>query len=569
MGEIYEIEGENVKISSPLPIIFLAEMEIEHKGNEHGKLRLKAVVDGKAEERILRRYWFEEKILVEKKGGDAEPLFHGKIESLLCRKENRLLSVEIVGIGETVCLDRERKTCSFQNPKLNYQEIIKKVIKNCGNAAFIWGEYEDRPVGEPLIQYNETEWDFLVRLCSHFHGKIFPDLRAGKPDFYFGLHKGMERSLEAAEIIENGFDGDYYINGCWEDGFSRSRAVYLKVRTKENWQMGDFLIYEGRGYLVYERKILFVNGELLFVYKLGTDGMYREKKKYNESLTGTRFTGIVKKVQGESVYLQLDVDQEEQAGYPWEWAPETNNICYCMPEEGTKATLVFSSREEKSGYAILAETGIPEDSGYTDSQNREFMTKWKKRIGLYPARMFLEGEGGSPEIVLEDSNGILLRSQGNLSVFAEKNVYLKGKRISVAAPLETVCRTPQSNIELCRDINLYASAGVKTIGTGNVAGRELKDEGERRNVEHWRASYAALAAIPAVDLEKAGGTEEAVDIFALGSIPKIAKGSVTIAMSEVMEGKKESECSFPKAFQSMNNYTVKGGYALPEEKADD
>ena len=59
--------------------------------------------------------------------------------------------------------------------------------------------------------------------------------------------------------------------------------------------------------------------------------------------------------------------------------------------------------------------------------------------------------------------------------------------------------------------------------------------------------------------------DDAVDIFACGSIPKVAKGSTTIALAEVMDGRKEHETSFPKAFQSMENYTVKGGYLLPEK----
>lgn len=46
----------------------------------------------------------------------------------------------------------------------------------------------------------------------------------------------------------------------------------------------------------------------------------------------------------------------------------------------------------------------------------------------------------------------------------------------------------------------------------------------------------------------------------------MAGGAATIALSEVMGGQKESECSFPSVFKSMNNYTVKGGYALPAEE---
>ena len=575
MGEIYTVDGENIRLTSALPVVFLEELEIGHRGNEHGKLRLKAVVGGEKEENILRRYWFGERILVEIKEEEWEPLFQGRIGRLLCRKENSLLSVEVEADGETVCLDGKRKAGFFQDPDMTYGEVIQKVMAACEGAAFIWGEYGDRPVGGPLIQYDETDWEFLVRLCSHFHGRLFPELKTGKPHFYFGLHKGRERSANAAEIMENGI--------C--TGFPESHAFYLMARTKENWQMGDYLMYEGQCCHVYERNVRFDGGELFFTYKLGTGGMYREKKKYNESLTGARFTGIVERTEGESVYLRLDMDKEEKAGYPWEWAPETNNLCYCMPEKGTGAALVFSSAEEKSGYLVLAETGSPECGGYGNGdgspQNREFATKWNKRIGLYPSQLFLEGAGGGTEIALKDMDGIWLGSQGNLSVSAQGNLYLEGKSISVAAPLETVCRTPQANIELCRNINLYAPAGVQTVGTGNAAqkvqtdgtgdaAQKVRTDGTGQEEKgHWQASYTALAAIPAMDLKVNGGTEEAVDIFTLGSIPKIAKGSVTIAMSEVMEGKKECECSFPKAFRSMDNYMVKGGYALPRENEEE
>ena len=44
----------------------------------------------------------------------------------------------------------------------------------------------------------------------------------------------------------------------------------------------------------------------------------------------------------------------------------------------------------------------------------------------------------------------------------------------------------------------------------------------------------------------------------------MAKGSAVSTMSQVMAGKKESECGNPSVFYSMENYTVKGGYKVPE-----
>lgn len=62
------------------------------------------------------------------------------------------------------------------------------------------------------------------------------------------------------------------------------------------------------------------------------------------------------------------------------------------------------------------------------------------------------------------------------------------------------------------------------------------------------------------------GQNSIIELFACGGVPKVAGGASVVALSEVMSGQKESACSFPNVFSSMNNYTVKGGYALPAEE---
>lgn len=108
--------------------------------------------------------------------------------------------------------------------------------------------------------------------------------------------------------------------------------------------------------------------------------------------------------------------------------------------------------------------------------------------------------------------------------------------------------------------------GMEERGKKEVPAADKVRPQESRNVEHWQASYSALAAVPAADFSQIRDTGTVVDMFTCGSVPKVAKGSTTIAMSEAMAGKKESETSFPKAFRSMECYTVKGGYALPKKQ---
>jgi len=468
MNKDYEISNEKLIIKTAVPFQTLSKMEICHDVNAHAVTKISVVVKEEDQQEILFRNWTDTTITVLKKGEEGLPLFSGRIEKLVCHKENRLLTVQISGIGETAKLDREKKKQSFQNIAMPYIQVVQKVIKNQQEAGVIWNIRDDKSIDVPFIQYDETDWEFLIRLCSHFHEVIVADMQAGKPKFHFGMCMGQEQSGDDIEILGDGFDSIYYHNGCYENDMPRRQTLYLEIKSKENWQMGDFLFYEGRRYQVYRRKIRFENGELFFVYRLGMRGMFYTKTIYNKALAGIRLEGVIRKTEEENVYIQLDIDEEECADFPWIWAPETNNLCYCMPEAGTKAALYLPSQEEKDGRVILATVHNTGNGIYTDVQKREFTTIHNKKIGLYPDKLFAEGTDGNVSFYMEDESGVRIKSHTGISLLADGVVLLTGRNIKAFTPIELSCRTTESNIELCRDINLYAPGGVKTIGTGAV-----------------------------------------------------------------------------------------------------
>ncbi|MCM1233947.1 MAG: hypothetical protein NC489_27895 [Ruminococcus flavefaciens] len=570
MQKDYEINSEQLIIKTAIPFQSLHKMEICHDVNAHAIVMINVIMEEEDHQEVLSRDWSDTTISVLKKGEEGLPLFSGRIEKIVCHKEGHLLTVQIWGIGETAQLDREKKKQSFQNIEMTYRQVIQEVIKHYQETESVWNIRDDKSIGDPLIQYNETDWEFLMRLCSHFHEMLIPDMQNGKWKVHFGIPAGQEQSGDEVEILGNGFNDIYYHNGCYEMGMSKSQTFYMKVKSKKNWQMGDFLIYEGRKCQVYSRRILFENGALFFIYQLGMRGMYYSPKIYNNALSGVRLEGIIRKTEAESVYIQLDIDGEERADFPWKWTPETNNISYCMPETGTRAVLYLPAREEKAGRVILSTVHNTGNEKYTDVQKREFTTKYHKKIGLYPDRLFAEGTDGNVSVYMDDESGIRIKSHADISLLAKGNIILTGKNIKAFTPMELACQTVESNIELCRDINLYAPGGVKTIGTGAMDKNMKKaEEGKTaggQEIECWQAAFSAVAAVPGADLGKVEGTDSIMELFTCGGVPKVAGGASVIALSEVMSGQKESKCSFPNVFKSMDNYTVKGGYALPEEE---
>ena len=530
MEHMYEIPGEEWMIKTEIPFLSLLELEVFHRANAHGIVEMKVLLANKDEEEVLYTDWSGSKLQIWKKGKEESLLFTGIMERLICQRERGTWIGEIKGIGGTVSLDREKKKRSFQRKEMTYGQVIKEILKEYEKAYFRWEEGENKVIGKPFIQYKERESSEM-------------------------------------EIIEKGFDAMYYKKGYYESYLKRDNAFYMKIKIKENWEIGDYIFYGGRKYFLYSKRGRFQKGEMTFYYYLGTKkGLFR-KKQDNPSLAGLRLEGTIKGIKEEKIYIHLDIDEEERAEYPWGWAPETNNVCYCMPEKETKAVLYFPTKEERDAIGVLAVVKNENKEIYKSAEERELKTNSGKTIGLYPKKLFMEGRDGKVNISLEDEKGVFLQSQGSIFMEAEGKLLIKGESIHMDALVEVVAKTKEANIEICRDFNFYAPKGIRTIGEGKEEEGERildREEGEE-GIEHWQLAYGAMGGVPVLDPMETKGEEGMAILLAMGSVPQTAKGSAVVALSQAMEGKREKDCTFPNAFRSMEIYTVRGGRPLPEE----
>lgn len=181
----------------------------------------------------------------------------------------------------------------------------------------------------------------------------------------------------------------------------------------------------------------------------------------------------------------------------------------------------------------------------------------------------MEGRDKASYWEILDETGMNLQTCHDCILNAEGEINCIAKKISVQSPVKLVCMTRQANIELCRDINLYAVNGVNTVGTSEtsaVKSKETEHVAYNDMNEHWEQSFTALAAVPALNHKQDREAEAISDLCVSGAIPQVATGPAVVALSQVMEGTKVSECTFPNVFKAMGAYTVKGGYAVPREK---
>ena len=218
----------------------------------------------------------------------------------------------------------------------------------------------DMQTGGTLIQYQETDWNFLKRMASQLGLPLVPDISYYYPRFYLGLPEGEKKELGEILSCDMCFDGRYYaVSGrCTVD---RKDFICYDVVTGTRLSLGDRVTYEGRELTVSRKKTELVRGEVIFTYRLAGSSYTWVPWEDNLDYTGMSFVGAIVGTQGEQVEVAFDIDQTAAGGNRYGFAPATGNLMYCMPQKGTKTSLYIGNGNEAQGIA----TGCIRTNGST------------------------------------------------------------------------------------------------------------------------------------------------------------------------------------------------------------
>ena len=124
--------------------------------------------------------------------GMEEVLFRGMVKTVEIGIETAdadpLKRVELELVSGTYRLDRKKRDRAFQNTAMNYQAAAELILKNYKGAALLMKQGMGAfPLGQFIIQYQETDWMFLKRLMSRLNQPMIPDNTSAKPQIYVGV----------------------------------------------------------------------------------------------------------------------------------------------------------------------------------------------------------------------------------------------------------------------------------------------------------------------------------------------------------------------------------------------
>lgn len=566
---------ERLKVDLEILVESVQSMEVKCRVNEHAVVHMEVRTEYRGnyldvlEELIGSSIQIDEVLDAESR--TYRRIFCGLVKKASLAKIDTFLTIMISGISCSHELDKEKRSCSFQDKNKTYRNVMKEIICSSNNAMLRWDIQEETSINRFLMQYEETDWEFLKRLASQIHVPLIADEKNPVPIIHVGIMRQEKRDWDIEELFvyEKGVDKSY--RHILKHDNSHADFVYYAFKSRKNYNICDWFLIENELFLIAEKKILFDKGELLFAYKIVKEAAFREEEKYNDQIKGISLCGEIKEVEKENVYIKLDVDKENCCEYAFLWEPIYGNLTYCMPECGERIRLHFPSEDEQEARVIQTVRRNGGDyqnpKGYCETfqaeQNRVFTTNRNKQLRLYPDELSLESKGSDcfkNLLELKDCKGISINTPQKIEIEAAGDVTFYAGKIFISALQEIMLKGKVSSIQINRNFNLFSPNLIENCGMDSNKRKPVRTTVYKEN-KSWINNYQAIASIPAINLDNQKYDSKCM--CAVASLPSISDGRSTVSMSELLNGTRMEDTSFPSVFSSMESKTMNGGYPPP------
>lgn len=353
--------------------------------------------------------------------------------------------IEIEALSITKELDREKKFRAYQNVDLTLLDILQDIISEYKQINFIFNDVlKSIKIGKPIIQYNESDWDFLIRVASHAGVGIYPLANRG---ITVGLNNGANQE-KAIEVLDN----------LWQISKNEYGEIGYLFNSQNVLLCGDEVIL-WTDIKKEERVSLNVHsGEIELINSLSSSkvsmiqGIYKYPYISNKNIAGKVIEGTVEKVFAEDGIAKMTVNLSEglkktaaikfgfksipkkaysdtkgRFNFPYATPySQTNTGLFCTPEVNDRVTVYYPTEEEIESY-VMGAISNPGNGRFSDPTIRNFNIKEENKniFHFYINSDYLNIENN--ETVIRNKETIDISSQNAIVVNSEKILELISK----------------------------------------------------------------------------------------------------------------------------------------------
>lgn len=433
--------------------------------NEHAKATVKGRIPfGRREDYIKagkHQTWVQVAAVSEE---DESILFYGVIEQLQIEVSDETCTVELSLCSGTQLMDYKEHIRSFQKDTLTYNNLLDVCHQEYDEPARIMIEGSGKKIPHFIMQYRETDWEFMKRLAAMNHTVMIADCSTKGEKYHFGIPDRKSDSEETLSEYVTRYDMQEYWHkkSCGLTIHTEDTMSYI-WESREVHKLGERRIIDGRDVSIWKIESNLKGNELYHTCYMKSRSGFRTISYNNKYMAGVSLLGKVSKVEDEKVQIRILSDENKgKSGFCWYsfstvYSSPDGTGWYCMPEIGDTVRLYFPTNREEDAYVASAyhEEGA---ELRTNPDCKFWRNKEGKEIQLAPNRILLTNNDGT-YIKLSDDEGIEIVSEGSVTVRASGSLSISssGSSIEMSAPQKIRLRQGGTEMDLGGDLKMQGA----------------------------------------------------------------------------------------------------------------
>lgn len=401
---------------SPFAMEGIVEMKVEQSLNQHATLYVKGIIPREIGDAGVMASDDSTVVTVSDRDG---VIFNGLIQDIRASFEGQVYYLEVWGVSHSIKGDTNLCSRSFQDPGMDYQQIAQQLAGEDGLAMNM--ETSPLTIQNLLLQYEETNWEFLRRLASHNHSVLLPSVT--EPAIYFGIPKGNQKGSLLSYRFSVGKNLSRYrkYSGAGVKTSADDSMEYLVTADDSVLSIGDTVDYGGNSLVVKEARIHLADAVITCRYVLGPENGLKVPVAYNQHITGLTLPGQVLEVNDDTVKVLLCVDESQDTAtaysfpYITPYSAESHTGLYLMPEVDDVVNIQFPTEDESRGVALSSFRQAGSDRT-VDPQVKYLRTPHDKEIRISEKEILITAKSGGLFVRLNEDNGVEIFTQHGIVV---------------------------------------------------------------------------------------------------------------------------------------------------------
>lgn len=401
--------------------------------NEHGKIEIKGIIskDKVAEYQLmaLKETWVTVKLFNE--DNDGMVFFKGVLTELIIEKENQVNTLSFSAKTGSYLLDLIPHIRSYQKESFTYGEIIENCLTFDGGKCIVLDKRSVN-VNRFLMQYRESDWEFIKRLAGYAGVAVIAEERVSERNICFGYPETVK--LESIEtdsycVIQN--YEDYQKRKIRNNSDITNNDLYsYKVKSREIYRLGETVIFQGKKLVIRKIYSCLTGQELQHTYILSTRAMGTCCEEDNIHITGISLKANVVRVDKTKVLVKIQLDENAgNAGNRWfdfatVYSTSDGTGWYCMPEIGDEVRLLFPDKSEENAY--VSSCIHIENESRTNPSEKSWKNKQGKEVIFTPETLVLRNNKGM-SIEISDVEGIKIVSDKKIILQATEDININSE----------------------------------------------------------------------------------------------------------------------------------------------